>query len=435
MPFQSQLSINPNNVLCIVLGGGGGKGLYPLTRDRATAAVPLAAHYRLVDIPLSSCINSGIHQIYILTQFNSVSLHRHVAEAYKFDQFSHGFVEILAAQQTPSDSSWYRGTVDAVRKNLGHFFNRNFTHALIVSADQLYRFDFRKLLAHHEAAGADLTIAAVSVSRNRATRLGILGAGADGRVTHFREKPALGAEVDGLRLSSEVCRVHEIDPKLEPFLASMGIYLFNRDVLHEALQGTHLDFGQHLLPEIVKSHRVSTYLFREYWEDLGSIRSFFEANLELVSDIPRFNLFELHAPIYSQSLFLPGAKMNRVKLDHALVAGGCIIEDATISQSLIGLRSFVGAGSRLHKVICMGTDLFESDEMIDAHQTQGLPRIGIGRNTRIENAVIDRNARVGDNVVLSPAGKPENTDGDGYFIRDGIIIVPRNGVIPHGTVL
>lgn len=417
------------------MGGGQGKRLFPLTRDRAKPAVPLAGKYRLVDVPISNCINSGFRRTYILTQFNSASLHRHLSLSYKFDHFSSGFVEILAAEQTYSDSSWYQGTADAVRKNLGHFLNHDFDYLLILSGDQLYRMDFRTLVDQHAQTAADITIATIPVTRQQASALGILQVDADRRVQRFVEKPGDPAVQDSLKLQKEWYPRLGIDDGRELLLASMGIYVFNRAVLKPLLDNAHTDFGKHIIPGAIESHRVFSYVFQGYWEDIGTIRSFFEANLDLVSELPRFNFFDMTAPIFSRPRYLPGSKINGAHIDHALIADGCIINYATISHSVIGLRSLVGAGSQLHRVISMGCDFYETQESIAEHESQGVPRIGIGRNTRIENAILDKNARIGDHVVITPAGKPDNVDHKNYFIRDGIVVVPRSGVIPHGTVI
>lgn len=417
------------------MGGGQGKRLFPLTRDRAKPAVPLGGKYRLVDVPISNCINSGFRRTYILTQFNSASLHRHLSLSYKFDHFSSGFVEILAAEQTYSDSTWYQGTADAVRKNLGHFLNHDFDYLLILSGDQLYRMDFRTLVDQHAQTAADITIATIPVSRQQASALGILQIDADRRIQRFVEKPSDPAVQDSLKLQKEWYPRLGIDDGRELLLASMGIYVFNRAVLKPLLDNTHTDFGKHIIPDAIQSRRVFSYVFQGYWEDIGTIRSFFEANLDLVSELPRFNFFDMTAPIFSRPRYLPGSKINGAHIDHALVADGCIINYATISHSVIGLRSLVGAGSQLHRVVSMGCDYYETQESIAEHESQGVPRIGIGRNTRIENAIIDKNARIGDHVVITPAGKPDNVDHKDYFIRDGIVVVPRGSIIPHGTVI
>lgn len=427
--------MNTSNVLCVVMGGGQGSRLFPLTKDRAKPAVPLAGKYRLVDIPISNCINSGFRRIYILTQFNSTSLHRHISQSYKFDQFSGGLVEILAAQQTLTDATWYEGTADAVRKNLVHFLNHEFEYLLILSGDQLYRMDLRPLIGQHSESGADVTIATIPVGRAEAQSLGILQVSEDRRITRFVEKPKDPAVQDSLRLPPESLPKLGIKGEGEWLLASTGIYVFNRDVIRTLLDNTLTDFGKHIIPRAIQTHRVCSYVFQGYWEDIGTIRAFFEANLDLVSELPRFNFFDMNSPIFSRPRFLPGSKINGAHIDHALVSDGCIINPSRITNSVIGLRTIVGAGTELNRVVALGCDYYEIQESILEHERAGKPRIGIGSGCRIENAIIDKNARVGNNVVISPAGKPENLDHPLYYIRDGIVVIPRNGMIPHGTVI
>jgi glucose-1-phosphate adenylyltransferase len=435
MPQSGRQSINTSNVLSIIMGGGQGKRLFPLTKERAKPAVPLAGKYRLVDIPISNCINSGLRRVYLLTQFNSASLHRHISQSYKFDHFSGGFVEILAAEQTLSDASWYQGTADAVRKNLIHILNHSFDYLLILSGDQLYRMDFRPIIEQHGETGADLTVATIPVGRAEVGALGIMRIDAERRITHFEEKPKEPAVVDSMRLNKELYPSLGIKGEQELFLASMGIYVFNRDVLVKLLDNTLTDFGKHIIPNAIQSHRVFSHVYQGYWEDIGTIRSFFEANLDVSSELPRFNFFDMSAPIFSRPRFLPGSKVNGAQIDHALVSDGCIINPSRIVQSVVGIRSLVGSGSELKRVILMGCDYYESEASIRESVQLGRPRIGIGQNTRIENAIIDKNARIGDNVVISPEGKPENVDHPLYFIRDGIVVIPKNGVIPHGTII
>lgn len=428
-------SINTSNVLCIIMGGGQGKRLFPLTKERAKPAVPLAGKYRLVDIPISNCINSGLRRIYLLTQFNSASLHRHISQSYKFDHFSGGFVEILAAEQTLSDASWYQGTADAVRKNLIHILNHDFEYLLILSGDQLYRMDFRPIIDQHADSKADLTVATIPVTRREAEGFGIMHINDERRITRFVEKPKEAALLDSLRLDRNSYEDLGIKDDRELFLASMGIYVFNRDVLIKMLENTLTDFGKHIIPDAIKTHRVFSYAYQGYWEDIGTIRSFFEANLDVTSELPRFNFFDMSAPIFSRPRFLPGSKINGAQIDHAVVSDGCIINHAKITNSIVGVRSLVGAGSELKRVIGLGCDYYESQASIEESERVGRPRIGIGQNTRIENAIIDKNARIGNDVVISPAGKPDDVDHPLYFIRDGIVIIPKNGIIPHGTVI
>jgi glucose-1-phosphate adenylyltransferase len=417
------------------MGGGEGKRLFPLTKDRAKPAVPLAGKYRLVDIPISNCINSGFRRVYILTQFNSASLHSHISRTYKFDVFTAGFVEILAAQQTPTNTSWYEGTADAVRKNLIHFLSHDFDYLIILSGDQLYRMDFRPLIAQHTETGADITIATIPVNRAAAQSLGILQIADDQRITRFVEKPKDPAVIDSLKLSPAMQAKLEIKDGGESFLASMGIYVFNRKIICELLDNPLTDFGKHIIPQAIQTHKVFSYVFQGYWEDVGTIRSFFEANLDLVTELPRFNFFDMNAPVLSRPRFLPGSKINGAQIDHAVISDGCIINHARINHTIVGLRTIVEAGTELNRVVILGSDFYESQESVQRHEREGKPRIGIGANCKIENAIIDKNARIGNNVTISPAGKPETVDHELYYIRDGIVIIPKGGIIPHGTVI
>jgi len=430
------MSPNTSGVLSIIMGGGAGTRLFPLTKERAKPAVPLAGKYRLVDIPISNCINSNLRRIYLLTQFNSASLHRHISQSYKFDPFSGGFVEILAAEQTFSDTSWYQGTADAVRKNLVHLLNHDFDYVLILSGDQLYRMDFRKMIGQHIESEADLTIATIPVHRAEAAGLGIMQIDRERQITRFVEKPKDPAVQDSLKIPKDMYQFLEIQGDGEDLLlASMGIYIFNRDVLLKLLDNTLTDFGKHIIPAAISTHRVFSYVFQGYWEDIGTIRAFFEANLDITSELPRFNFFDMTAPIFSRPRWLPASKINGAQIDHAIVSDGCIISHADIHQSIIGIRSIVSPGVHLNRTIVLGSDYYESADSIRENEAAGHPRIGIGANTRIENAIIDKNARIGEKVIITPKDKPENVDHPLYFIRDGIVIIPKNGVVPHGTVI
>jgi glucose-1-phosphate adenylyltransferase len=435
MPNSGRQPVNTSNVLSVIMGGGQGTRLFPLTKERAKPAVPLAGKYRLVDIPISNCINSGLRRIYLLTQFNSASLHRHISQSYKFDHFSGGFVEILAAEQTFADTSWYQGTADAVRKNLIHFLNHDFDFLLILSGDQLYRMDFRNIIAQHIESDADITVATIPVTRRQSESLGIMQINEERRITRFVEKPKDPAVQDSLRLPREWYGRLGIEDGQELFLASMGIYVFNRELLRKLLDNTLADFGKHIIPSAIETHRVFSYVFQGYWEDIGTIRSFFEANLDLTSELPRFNFFDMGAPIFSRPRFLPGSKINSAQIDHAVISDGCILNHSRISHSIVGVRSIVGPGTELTRVILLGCDYYESRESIEANKQAKRPRIGVGINAKIENAIIDKNARIGDNVIISPAGKPENVDHPLYFIRDGIVIIPKSGILPDGTVI
>jgi glucose-1-phosphate adenylyltransferase len=435
MSHTSRQSVNTSNVLSVIMGGGQGTRLFPLTKERSKPAVPLAGKYRLVDIPISNCINSGLRRIYLLTQFNSASLHRHISQSYKFDHFTGGFVEILAAEQTYADTSWYQGTADAVRKNMVHFMNHEWDYLLILSGDQLYRMDFRRIIDQHAETGADITVATIPVTRREASSLGIMQIDAECRITRFVEKPKEPALFDSLRLPQEWYGAQGIRGNGELYLASMGIYVFNRDIVRRLLENTLADFGKHVIPNAIQNLRVFAFVFQGYWEDIGTIRAFFDANLDVANELPRFNFFDMAAPIFSRPRFLPGSKINGAQIDHAVISDGCILNRAVITHSIVGLRSIVGAGTVLNRVILLGSDYYESLESIQEHQQAGKPPIGIGTNCRIEYTIVDKNARIGNNVVISPANKPEKVDHPNYYVRDGIVVIPKNGVIPHGMVI
>jgi len=424
-----------NRVLCVIMGGGQGTRLFPLTRDRAKPAVPLAGKYRLVDIPISNCINSGLKRIYVLTQFNSASLHRHITQSYKFDHFSRGFVDILSAEQTFTSTSWYQGTADAVRKNLIHLLTNDFDYVLILSGDQLYRMDYRGILQQHIETSADLSIATIPVPRDAASALGIMHMDGGRRITRFVEKPQDAAVLDSLRVPDEARRALAIEGEGDRFLASMGIYVFNRAVMLQLLQNEHTDFGKHIIPAAIETHRVFSHVFQGYWEDIGTIRSFFEANLDMVAELPRFNFFDMSAPIYTRPRYLPASKFNGAHLDHAVISDGCIINRASLSRSIVGVRTVIEEGAIIHRSVVMGCDYFESGASLAENRAVGRPPMGIGRHTRIENAIIDKNARIGSFCSLSPAGQPADVDHPLYFIRDGVLVIPKNAVIPDGTTI
>ncbi|HEX4343291.1 MAG TPA: glucose-1-phosphate adenylyltransferase [Verrucomicrobiae bacterium] len=436
MSQSGRQSIHASNVLCVIMGGGQGSRLFPLTKDRAKPAVPLAGKYRIVDIPISNCINSSFRRVYVLTQFNSASLHRHISQSYKFDHFSGGFVEILAAQQTLTENSWYQGTADAVRKNLIHFMNHDWDYLIILSGDQLYRMDYRPLVAQHAESGADVTVATIPVTRRDAEGFGIMHISEDRRITRFVEKPKDPAVLDSLKLDQAWHDKLGIkDGKEDLYLASMGIYVFNREMVIKLLDNEHPDFGKHIIPSAIQSHKVYSHVFQGYWEDIGTIRSFFEANLDIVCELPRFNFFDMISPIFSRPRFLPGSKINGAQIDHAVVTDGCIINQSKISHSVIGVRSIIGSGTDINRTVILGSDYYESAESIATAEKAGRPHMGIGSNCKIENAIIDKNARIGNDVTISPAGKPETVDHPLYYIRDGIVVIPKNGIVPHGTVI
>ncbi len=424
-----------SRVLAVVMGGGQGARLFPLTLERSKPAVPLAGKYRLVDIPISNCINSRLNEVYLLTQFNSASLHRHISHSYKFDHFSRGFVEILAAEQTPTSDSWYQGTADAVRKNLNHLLNNDFEHLLILSGDQLYRMDFREIISSHIEKEAEVTVATIPVDRERAVGFGIMHNDKSGRISRFVEKPDTDAVLDSMRLTPEEGEAHKLETGKDHYLASMGIYVFKRSTLIELLENEMADFGKHIIPSAIDSHRVYSYVYKGYWEDIGTIRSFYEANLDMVNMIPKFNFFEMEMPIYTRPRFMPASKINGAAIDQAIISDGCIIDRSRISQSLVGIRCLLSPGCRVHRSVLMGADYYETEASKAESLNKGIPPIGVGENTRIESAIIDKNARIGANCVITPEGKPDHFDGVNYYIREGIAIVPKGTVIPDNTVI
>jgi glucose-1-phosphate adenylyltransferase len=433
-PLRSAI-FHARDVISVILGGGAGTRLFPLTKDRSKPAVPLAGKYRIVDIPISNCLNSGLKRIFLLTQFNSSSLHRHIQQSYQFDEFSNGFVEIMAAQQTPSSDAWYQGTADAVRQNLQHFNNSAHKYVLILSGDQLYRMNFGAVLEQHIKSGADITVATIPVNRADARQFGIMQIDGEERITRFVEKPQEDELLDTLRMDGSIRSKLGIHGGDDLLLASMGIYVFNRDVLAKALAGKHVDFGKHIIPNLISSGRVFSYVYQGYWEDIGTIRAFYDANLDLVNEIPKFNFFDTQAPVYTHARYLPASKIVRGHIERAAIADGCIIVDANIEHSIIGIRSRIETGATIKNSILMGLDDYETPQEIQSAIARGVPPLGIGRNTYIERAIVDKNARIGDHVRISPEGKPENYDGDNFNIRDGIVVVPKGGIIRSGTVI
>jgi len=423
------------DVISVILGGGAGTRLFPLTKDRSKPAVPLAGKYRIVDIPISNCLNSGLKRIFLLTQFNSSSLHRHIQQSYHFDDFSNGFVEIMAAQQTPQSEAWYQGTADAVRQNLQHFGNASHKYVLILSGDQLYRMNFRAVLEQHINTGADVTVATIPVSRADARSFGIMQIDGEERITRFVEKPQEDSLIDTLKMDGSIRTKLGIYGGDDLLLASMGIYVFNRDVLDKALAGKHVDFGKHIIPNLISTGRLFSYVYQGYWEDIGTIKAFFDANLDLVNEIPKFNFFDTQAPIYTHARYLPASKIVRGHFERVAIADGCIIVEANIEHSIVGIRSRIDSGAVIKDSIIMGLDDYETPEETQVGIARGIPPLGIGKNTHIERAIVDKNARIGDNVHLTPEGKPENFDGDNYYIRDGIVVVPKGGIIRSGTKL
>lgn len=428
------------SIVAVVLGGGQGTRLQPLTAYRSKPAVPLAGKYRLVDIPLSNCLNSQLNQIYVLTQFQSVSLHRHIRATYRFDAFSGGFVEILAAQQTldvaNAHRDWYQGTADAVRKNLRYFLEPQVEHVLILSGDQLYRMDFQDMIATHEEAGADVTIAAKPVDRAAAGGLGIMRVDESGRVVGFLEKPSTDAELNDMATSTAWIDAHGIQSRGRDCLASMGIYLFNRDTLADVLAKTdYRDFGKEVFPASIRSRHVQLHVFDGYWQDIGTIRSFYDANLTLAQPDPPFELASATSPIFSRARFLPPTRADGVVAEQSLLADGCVIEPGTrIENSVIGLRCRIGRDVTIRNSIIMGADYYETPGQLSADQRQGWPPVGIGSGAVIEGAIVDKNCHIGAGarLVVAEDRCGEGPVGESCVVRDGILVVPKNAVIPDG---
>jgi len=422
-------------VLAVIMGGGRGTRLHPLTMERCKPAVPLGGKYRLVDIPISNCINSGINRIFLLTQFNTASLHRHIQSTYNFDAFGGGFVDILSAEQTEKSADWYQGTADAVRRNLVHF--RTFKHdlVLILSGDQLYRMDFSKIIEDHLANNADVTIAAIPFPVSKVEGLGLMRVNDALEINGFVEKPKDPAVIQSLTLSDSLESRLKAQTGDKHCLASMGIYVFNRQVLADALDNSMTDFGKEVIPSLLGKKRLFAHLFEGYWEDIGTVKAFFEANLQLAHPLPSFNFFDQSAPIYTSARFLPASKINKCQIDHVVIGDGSIVTDSKLHRCVLGIRSFLGEGTELEDVIVMGSDYYESEEELAANRTKGVPHLGVGRNCKISKSIIDKNARIGDGVVLSPDGKSDGTYAGGIVIRDGVLVVPKGMIVPNGTIV
>jgi glucose-1-phosphate adenylyltransferase len=419
--------------LAVILGGGAGTRLFPLTGHRAKPAVPLAGKYRLVDVPISNCINSGLDRIFVVTQFNSASLNKHIARSYVFDRFRAGFVTILAAEQTPRSEKWFQGTADAVRQSMLHMRSYPHDRVVILSGDQLYAMDYGEMLAHHEASGADITIGVTPVVAADAPGFGILKTDAAQRITEFYEKPKLD-ELGGKEspVAPELAREGRV------YLASMGIYVFDTKVLGDVLADhpDEHDFGKEIIPGAIRGgSRVVAYPFTGYWNDIGTVRSFFETNIMLASPKPDFNLYDARMPLYTNARMLPPAKVTRSRVEHSLVCEGAVIIDSDVSDSVVGIRSYVGARTRMHRVVMMGADYYPWSGADGQMRVQGPPAPGIGEDTRIENAIVDKNVSVGRRCVITNWGGVEEGEGPGFYIRDGIVVLTKNAVIPDGTTI
>jgi glucose-1-phosphate adenylyltransferase len=421
-----------NRMLAVVLGGGAGTRLFPLTRDRAKPAVPLAGKYRLVDVPVSNCINSGLDRIFVVTQYNSASLNNHIARSYVFDRFRGGFVTVLAAEQTPASEKWYQGTADAVRRSIPHIRSYSHDQVAILSGDQLYAMDYRDMLAHHKELGADITIAATPVVAADVPGFGILKTDDAQRVTEFYEKPPLTA------LAGKESRVSpEMEAAGRVYLASMGIYIFEARVLCDVLDGQpdHHDFGKEIIPGALRERRVVAYPFTGYWNDIGTVRSFFETNLMLAQPQPDFNLYDPAMPLYTNARMLPPAKVTRSHVENSLIGEGSVVIDSDVSESVIGIRSYIGARTRIHRTVLMGADYYRWADSSAGSRVRGPALPGIGDDTQVEGAIVDKNAAIGERCTITNAAGVQEGEGPGFYIRDGIVVVVKNAEISDGTVI
>jgi glucose-1-phosphate adenylyltransferase len=420
------------DTLAVILGGGAGTRLFPLTRHRSKPAVPLAGKYRIIDIPISNCVNSELLRMFVVTQYNSASLNRHVARTYRFDRFGHGFVTILAAEQTPDSDHWFQGTADAVRQCLTHINAYPHRRVLILSGDQLYRMDFNTFSDHHRSTWADLTVATVPVTSSEAPAFGILKTDADGVITEFHEKPARDA-LDGLEspVSDKMREAGRV------YLASMGIYMFERDVLREVLLATpgQTDFGKEVIPAAISSRRVVSYPHTGYWSDIGTVKSFYEANLDLASPEPAFDLYDEDAPIYTRARMLPPAKIEDSTVRNSMIAEASVLTRATVEGSVVGIRSFIGEGATLRRTVLLGADYLPWRDPLRRPGENPPASPGIGAGSTVEGAIIDKNVQVGADCRITNEAGVDHADGDGWFIRDGIVVLPKNAVIPDGTTI
>ncbi len=427
-----------SNVVCLILGGGRGTRLYPLTKSRSKPAVPIAGKYRLIDIPISNCIHSGLNRIFVLTQFNSVSLHRHIANTYKFDPFGGGFVEVLAAQQTMQHETWYQGTADAVRRNIPYFTEQTYDLVLILSGDQLYRMNFQEMIRTHVESKADATIAALPVGESEARSCGIMRIDDGGRVIDFEEKPKTAEKLQRVRTEPASLERFGIKADGRNYLASMGIYLFNRAMLVQLLaSGTATDFGHEIFPQVMANHRVQTHLFDAYWEDIGTIGAFHKANIDLTRDDPPFDFQFGDHPIFTRPRYLPPSRLRGVQVTNSLISDGCQIgRGSVIENSVIGVRSQIGDNVTIRNTYIMGADSYEQPRHIADNARAGRPNIGIGSGSIIENALIDKNARIGSNVrIVNESGVVDSEEAPHYVIRDKIVVIPKYTILQDKVVI
>jgi len=425
-------------VICLILGGGRGTRLYPLTKSRSKPAVPIAGKYRLIDIPISNCIHSGLSRIFVVTQFNSVSLHRHIANTYKFDPFGGGFVEILAAQQTMQHESWYQGTADAVRRNIPYFTEDRYDLVLILSGDQLYRMDYQEMIRNHLESKSEATIAALPVGEQEAKSCGIMRIDTAGRVTDFEEKPKTPEKLARVRTDPEWLERFGIKAGGRAYLASMGIYLFNRSTLVQLLAGgTATDFGHEIFPQAIANHRVQTHLFDGYWEDIGTVGAFHQANIDLTRENPPFDFTYGDNPIFTRPRYLPCSRISGATVTNSLISDGCVIgKGSVIENSVIGVRAQIGENATIRNTYIMGSDLYEQHRHLTANAQAHRPGLGVGAESVIENAIIDKNARIGRNVqIRNAAGVIEKEDDPRYVIRDKIVVIPKHTILEDGLVI
>jgi glucose-1-phosphate adenylyltransferase len=421
-----------DEVLALILGGGQGTRLFPLTHHRSKPAVPIAGQYRLIDIPISNCLHADIRRIFVLTQFNSASLNRHIAQTYRMDLFGQGFVEILAAEQTPDNPHWYQGTADAVRQAARHFIRFDADYYLILAGDHLYRMDYNDLVDAHVDRHADITIAAQPVPIDEAPAMGIFRFDPNGHIVGFEEKPNLDRlrELERSIPAGATFTGHTPDT---PFIASMGVYVFSRDVLLDLLAASSAkDFGREVIPSALERYDVSAYLFRGFWADVGTVASFYDANIMLTQPGAAFKFYDPHRPIYTHPRFLPGSRLGDCSVREAIIAEGCFVERASIEQSIVGIRTHIGPGARIRRSVLLGADYYEDAAMAGRN---GRPCLGIGRDVVLDRVIVDKNARIGDGARLVNEKNVQEGDGNGYHIRNGIIVVPKDGVIAAGTVV
>jgi len=425
-------------VICLILGGGRGTRLYPLTKSRSKPAVPIAGKYRLIDIPISNCIHSGLNRIFVVTQFNSVSLHRHIANTYKFDPFGGGFVEVLAAQQTMQHDSWYQGTADAVRRNIPYFTEERYDLVLILSGDQLYRMDFREMIRTHLETKSEATIAALPVPEAEARSCGVMRIDETGRVTDFEEKPKTPEKLARVRTDPSWFDRFGVNAEGRPYLASMGIYLFDRATIVQLLAGSaSTDFGHEIFPQAIANYRVQTHLFDGYWEDIGTVGAFHKANIDLTRDDPPFDFTYGDGPIFTRPRYLPCTRVSGATVNRSLLADGCLIGKGTVVENcVIGVRAQIAENVRLHNTYVMGADLYEQPAQIRDNRAAGRPDVGIGANSVIHTAIIDKNARIGRDVqIRNAAGVVEGEDVGRFVIRDGVVVVHKHAVLADNTVI